>query len=84
MAGSHQGNRQCVFIHDWSTLEDVEAGKISSEHLTVLKLTYDRCGIPLTGFVRELDLREALVDRLLVRCEEAELNFDVMAEDIGE
>jgi hypothetical protein len=69
------------FTHDWSTLDDVEADNISSEHLRVVKLASDRCGIPLAGFVREFDLRGALVDRLLLQSGEAELNFDLIAGD---
>ena len=65
------------FTHDWSTLDDVETDKISSEHLRVVKLASDQCGIPLVKFVREFDLRGALVDRLLVQSGEAELKLDL-------
>lgn len=69
------------FTHDWSTLDDVETDKISSEHLRVVKLASDQCGIPLVKFVREFDLRGALVDRLLVQSGEAELKLDLIAGD---
>ena len=58
-----------------------KAENVTSEYLCLVNAASDRCGIALSDFVREFDLRGALIDRFILQGDETELILDLVTGD---